>query len=91
MVDSGRPGGPRRFRPWAHGSQGRGGPVAALALAALLAPVGCVHHVHHHERPSKVVIDLDREHDDPEVVVIHKRPRPHRHCWRHRRHWHCRR
>lgn len=64
---------------------------AALLLAAALALGGCVHHVHHHGPPAKVVIDLDAEHDDPTVVVIHKRPGPHRHCWKHRRHWHCRR
>jgi len=62
--------------------------LGALALAAVAA--GCTRHVHHHH-PTKKVVVLDREHDDPAIVVVHQRPAPHRTCWKHRGHWHCRR
>lgn len=64
--------------------------LVALAVAAWLA-TGCARHVHHHGASADKVVVLDEEHADPKVVVVHKKPAPARHCWRHRRHWHCRR
>jgi hypothetical protein len=69
--------------------------MRSLALVAVLlasvAASGCARHVHHHHPGSKKVVVLDAEHDDPGVVVVHKRPGRGRHCWKHGAHWHCRR
>ena len=59
-----------------------------LVLAFALLGAGCAHHRHHHAPPAKVVV---HEHDDPAIVVVHTKPAPKRHCWKHGRHWHCRR
>lgn len=61
--------------------------AAAIGLGAL-ATGGCVRHVH---RDGPDVVVLDREHDDPTIVVVNDRPGPYRTCWKHHRHWHCRR
>jgi hypothetical protein len=45
-----------------------------------------VHHIHH---PPRSAVVLDGEHHDAKIVVVHKRPAPRRHCWKHRAHWHC--
>jgi len=60
-----------------------------LGLGVALGTSGCVRHVHR-DGPDTVVI-LDREHDDPAIVVVIERPAAERHCWKHRKHWHCRR
>jgi len=62
--------------------------MAGLGLC-VLAGSGCTRHVHHHHDGPDVVV-LDREHDDPTVVIIRERPGRDRSCWRHRDHWHCR-
>ena len=69
--------------------------TAVLGLLAA-ASLGCTRHVVHHHRPHarhsvKHVTVLENEHNDTKVVVVHKRPKPARHCWKHRRHWHCNR
>jgi hypothetical protein len=63
-------------------------PLRGILLVLLLTALGatrCVHHIHHGHRSAVV---LDAEHHDAKVVVVHKRPAPRRHCWKHRRHWH---
>ena len=56
--------------------------------AGLLALGGCVRHHHHHHHTAE---SLDNEHKDTKIVVVNKQPGPDRVCWRHGRHWHCRR
>ena len=36
-------------------------------------------------------VALEKEHEDVNVVIVHKRPRAGRVCWKHKAHWHCRR
>lgn len=66
-----------------------------LLMAIAVGGSGCVRHVVHHNphgaRAVKHVTVLEGEHGDRKVVVVHRRPRPARACWRHARHWHCRR
>ncbi len=38
--------------------------------------------------PRKVVI-VDDHPKNRTYVIVHKRPAKHRHCVKHRRHWHC--
>ena len=70
--------------------------VLWTALLGLLAvgSLGCARHVVHHHphgrHAVKHVTVLENEHTDEKVVVVHTRPKPKRHCWKHRRHWHCR-
>ncbi|MAE93202.1 MAG: hypothetical protein CL910_00940 [Deltaproteobacteria bacterium] len=65
-----------------------------LAAAFLVFGLGCAHHhkrhVAHHAPKPKVVVHVDAEHDDPNIVIVHKKPAPKRHCRKHRHHWHCR-
>ena len=58
----------------------------------LLVSQGCTRHVvHHHPTPGpKKVVVLEKEHEDRTVVIVHKKPRPERRCWKHGAHWHCR-
>lgn len=63
--------------------------AAAVGLGLVLGGAGCVRHVHHHH--SHDAASLERDHQDTHVVIVHERPEPKRHCWRHGRHWHCRR
>ncbi len=69
--------------------------LAAAALAVLVLGAGCARHVHHHHHASqpapRSVYGLDAEHHDRTIVVVRERPRPGVRCWRHARHWHCRR
>jgi len=62
--------------------------AAACALAAGL--LGCTTH-HHHHHPAPKAASLEAEHDAAHIVVRHDRPGPDAVCWKHRRHWHCRR
>ncbi len=63
--------------------------VPLLLLPLLAVPTASCAHPRP-ARPAKVVV-LDDEHEDPTIVIVRTRPAHHRHCWRHRRHWHCRR
>lgn len=66
--------------------------VGAALLATLgVAGTGCARRVHVHTPPVKAVVVLDQEHHDKNVVIVKAHPPRHRHCWRHRGHWHCRR
>lgn len=67
------------------------GLTLALAAAVGVAGTGCARRVHVHTPPVKAVIVLDQEHHDRNVVIVKAHPARHRHCWRHRGHWHCRR
>lgn len=60
--------------------------IVFVSLLTVLGATGCVHHVQHSHRSAVV---LDGEHHDAKIVVVHKRPVPRRHCWKHRAHWHC--
>ncbi len=60
-----------------------------LSLVLLLGATGCVKHVHHEAPPKKVAV-LDTEHHDKTILVVYEKPTKHRHCWKHRKHWHCR-
>ena len=64
--------------------------LGALALALALGAVGCVHRHHHRDGPDKVAV-LETEHGKRHILVVHEKPGPNRVCWKHRRHWHCRR
>lgn len=70
-------------------------PALIALLALVLLGSGCVRHVvHRHDHgPHRVkhVTVLEREHRDGKIVVIHGRPGAARACWKHARHWHCRR
>lgn len=70
-------------------------PLRSLALAAGVAAsiglAGCARHVPHHRHVVPAEVTLENEHGDAKVVVVHREPAPRRHCWRHRRHWHCQR
>jgi hypothetical protein len=66
-----------------------------LLLTLALGASGCVRHVVHHNphgnHTIKHVTVLENEHTDKKIVVLHRRPRAPRVCWKHARHWHCRR
>jgi len=64
--------------------------LGALALALCLGAVGCVHHHHHHRGPDAVAV-LESEHGEKHIAIVTEKPGADRVCWRHRRHWHCRR
>ena len=66
--------------------------LAALACAVLIGGLGCVHvhrPVHHGHKPPTAVLLAD-EHSDSRIVIVDLKPMKHRHCWKHKRHWHCR-
>ncbi len=65
-------------------------PIVLLMLLALPASA-CAHRHHHHGPKPKKVVVLDREHHDTKILIMHKKPARHRHCWKHAGHWHCRR
>ncbi len=66
--------------------------IAIVVLAGLLGlgSAGCAARVHHHHEPGAAAT-LESEHESPKVVIVHARPHAKRACWKHRRHWHCRR
>lgn len=62
--------------------------ILATACALLLGgATACVRHHHHHYADAGT---LERRHGDRSGVIVHHQPAGDRHCWRHRRHWHCR-
>ncbi len=66
--------------------------LTIAAALVLFVGSGCARHVHHHHpAPAKTVAVLEGEHDDRKIVVVHTKPHRDRVCWKHRRHWHCRR
>jgi hypothetical protein len=65
--------------------------LAGLGLGLAVSLGGCARHVHHHHgAAAKTVVVLDQEHEDRNIVVVHKRPHAGRYCWQHKAHWHCR-
>jgi hypothetical protein len=41
--------------------------------------------------PVKTVLNLDKEHQGRDIVIIKAKPGKKRNCWSHKTHWHCNR
>lgn len=71
--------------------------VKAIVLISVSAlATGCVVHPkapHKRVKPVvvKATIDLDAEHNDKTVIIVHAAPAKSKKCRKHGNHWHCKR